>query len=85
MQLGLKNVEQDVERSTVVWEAGAVNEDKVKTFFLYNYSNTFLYFCKFCKQWTNATILVVVVPNALYLLVVDEILFNATLHMYTIS
>ena len=33
----------------------------------------------------SATILVVVVPNALYLLLVDEKLFNATLNMYTIS
>ena len=38
----------------------------------------FLYFCKFCKHWAVAAVLVVV-PNALYLLVVDERLFNAVL------
>ena len=46
--------------------------------FLYSCSNTFfINFCKFCKHWAAATILVVV-PNALYLLVVDERLFNDT-------
>ena len=36
MKLGHKNVKQEVERSTVVGEAGAkaVNEDYVKTIFL---------------------------------------------------
>ena len=34
MQLGLKIVEQEVERSTVVGEVGVVNEDKVKTLLL---------------------------------------------------
>ena len=37
----------------------------------------FLYFFKFCKHWATTTVLVVV-PNALYLLVVDEKLFNDT-------
>ena len=37
----------------------------------------FLYFLKFFKHWAVATVLVVV-PNALYLLVVDEKLFNDT-------
>ena len=37
----------------------------------------FLYFFKFFKHWAAATVLVVV-PNALYLLVVDEKLFNDT-------
>ena len=40
-------------------------------------SKHFLYFLKFFKYWTVATVLVVV-PNALYLLVVDEKLFNNT-------
>ena len=35
----------------------------------------FVFFFKFCKHWAAATVLVVV-PNALYLLVVDEKLFN---------
>ena len=36
MQLGLRNVKQEVEMPVVVGEAGAgaVNEDKVKTFLL---------------------------------------------------
>ena len=46
--------------------------------FLYSRLKTFCIFCKFCKHWAAATVLVVV-PNALYLLVVDEKLFNATL------
>ena len=40
-------------------------------------SKHFLYFFKFFKHWAAATVLVVV-PNALYLLVVDEKLFNDT-------
>jgi len=40
-------------------------------------SKHFLYFLKFFKHWAVATVLVVV-PNALYLLVVDEKLFNDT-------
>ena len=40
-------------------------------------SKHFLYFFKFFKYWAAATVLVVV-PNALYLLVVDEKLFNDT-------
>ena len=40
-------------------------------------SKHFLYFFKFCKHWAVATVLVVV-PNSLYLLVVDEKLFNNT-------
>ena len=53
--------------------------------FLYSCSNTFCIFCKFCKHWATATILVVV-PNVLYLLVVNERLFNATLkYVYNFS
>ena len=40
-------------------------------------SKHFLYFFKFCKHWAAATVLIVV-PNALYLLVVYEKLFNDT-------
>ena len=40
-------------------------------------ANTFCIFLKFCKHWAAATVLVVV-QNALYLLVVDEKLFNDT-------
>ena len=40
-------------------------------------SKHFLYFLKFFKHWAAATVLVVVL-NALYLLVVDEKLFNDT-------
>lgn len=43
-------------------------------FFILLFKN-FLYFCKFCKHWATVTVLVVL-PNALYLLVVDEKLFN---------
>ena len=40
-------------------------------------SKHFLYFLKFFKHWA-ATIVLVVEPNVLYLLVVDEKLFNDT-------
>ena len=40
-------------------------------------SKHFLYFLKFFKHWAAVTVLVVVL-NALYLLVVDEKLFNDT-------
>ena len=40
-------------------------------------SKHFNYFLKFCKHWAAANVLVVV-PNALYLLVVNEKLFNDT-------
>ena len=42
-----------------------------------NGQQTLFVFFKFFKHWTVATVLVVV-PNALYLLVVDEKLFNDT-------
>ena len=44
----------------------------------------FLYFLKFFKHWAAATVLVVV-PNALYLLVVDKNYSMTPTNMYTIS
>ena len=56
---------------------GRADNGQQTLFWADNGQQTFLYFLKFFKHCAVATVLVVV-PNALYLLVVDEKLFNDT-------